>query len=297
MSKIQLIKLKEDNNMIKMKRIKIKKFTLTKLNIQTFYTSNAPLFAACYMSNKIKNEITSCGRFSSCRAYLTDTLRSIVLGKRLGSDGHSYYVEKHRSLKLSDIILGINYNTDIEHILNIVNILNCYSKVGNLPKFKLISMSEIKSSKLWFIKIPMKFKETPHLMSMVTLLIRVLFTVKNKDLEKLKNVGDIENYFHKHKKANGFDSVDSRHLYNNNNYLKLKTIIQRHKELFYGLGNKKLFPSSIGYDFHNTGGINSLCTAITHNKVLNNRAKTMLEIKEVKDEQIKKEEKIQAAEA
>ena len=280
MFKIQLIKSKEDCEK-NMKRIKIKKFDMINYNKGFLYINNRPLFDLCYISDKTKNEMSSCSKFSSCRAYLTDMLRTIIIGKRNSDDGHSYYIKKSRPLKLNDVILGIEYNTEINHITSIINVINYYSDIGNLPKLKLIGFSEEEKSKLWFIKIPMKYKEKSFLMSMTTLLIRVLLCVENEEIEKLKNIDDVEKYFYKYRKHNDFTSTDSSDLYRNNNYLKLRILMQKHKKLFYGLGNKKLFPYEVGYSFHDKSGINSLCTSITLNKVLNTRAKKMLKVKRV----------------
>ncbi len=74
-----------------MDRIKVTQFTLTNLpKGHSFYNITTPLFNICYISNKIKNEVKMCGTFSSCRAYSTDIIRSVVLGKRHEDDAHSY---------------------------------------------------------------------------------------------------------------------------------------------------------------------------------------------------------------
>ncbi len=194
------------------------------------------------------------------------------------------------------MLLGVGFNTDIHHMVNIVNIINYYSEIGNLPKLKLIGFADTARLKLWFIKMPMKYKEKSFLTSMITLLVRVFATVKNEVLETLKNIDDVEDYFYIHKKNkdNGFGFNDRHTLYGTDNYLKLRMVMQHHRKLFFGQGNKKLFPFSVGYKFHDKSGINSLCTAITLNKVLNERSKKMLKVEKViKNEETKvKEEKV-----
>ena len=280
-----------------MNRTKIKKFIIDEPAAkQCFYKSTRPLFNICYISDKLENKVKFCGTFSSCRAYSTDIIRTIVVGKRHPDDGHSYHMDKNEPLiKLNDAILGVGYNTDIEHILNLLTVINHYNTIGNLPKLKLIGFSEATNLNLWFIKMPMRHKEKSFLTSMISLLIRILTSLSNETLERLKSVDDIETYLHEHRenKDNSFSFSDRTSLYHTNNYLKLRIIMKNNKKLFYGLGNKTLFPFSVGYTFHDKSGINSLCTAITLNKVLNTRSKRMLKVKKVENEETKvKEEKV-----
>ncbi len=268
-----------------MHKIKIKRFKLTKV-LYSFYSTDRPMFTLCYIPDKTTDKIKTCGSFSSCRAYITDMLRTMILKKRHPNDGHSYHINKHGNIKLNDVLLCINYNTNVKKILNIIRIINYYNVIGKIPKFKLVGLSSHNNGKLvniFILRIPMKYKEKPFLMSMATLLIRLLTTLSNEALKKIKSIDDIEEYFFTHRdgKDNNFTFNDRRSLYTSNNYLKLRLIMKNHKKLFYGLGKKTLFPYNIGYSFHERSGINSLCTGLTFNYVLNKRLKEMLKVKEV----------------
>ena len=119
----------------------------------------------------------------------------------------------------------------------------------------------------------MIYKKNPHLFSLFTLLIRVLSNCNPQDLEKINSIKYLESYFCKDEKiiSNNISLTDKIHIYNNNYYIKFKLIFENYKKLFYKLGKKTLNPESIGYDFHNQGGIFSLCTSKTSNDILNKR--------------------------
>ena len=268
-----------------MDKNKTKEFTFLKQI--SFYGTTTPVFAPCRISSKDKNKIEMYFTFCQCRAYFTDAIRTMVLKKRVVDDAHGYYIEKHDPVKLGQVLLGVTYKTTKENMLNIIKILNFYSDIGNFPKFKLLgTIIQKKENYSWAIKIPMIYKEKPFLMSMTTLLIRVLATISNEHLENLKNIDDVERYFYKCKSkgSNNFSLGDRHDLYDRQLYLKMRKVMENHKELFHGLGNKTLFPASIGYAFHSQGGISSLCRGVTFNTILNKRAKDLLKVKKVNKE-------------
>lgn len=256
--------------------IKLKQFTVSESNIKSHlnnYKCSTIRFNLAYINNKFKNEIKFCTDFSTCRAYITDAIRTIILNKRCKDDAHTFKLKNNIGIKLNQFLLSIKYKIKEEHLLHCLRIINYYNEINKFPKFKLIGNYIHKTETIFFIKIPIIYKKNPHLFSLFTLLLRILCDYNLKDLEKIKNITDLENHFYINKKSiiNIISSEDKVYIYEDNNYTKFKPIFENYKKLFYKLGKKTLNPESIGYDFHNQGGIFSLCNSITSNDILNKR--------------------------
>ena len=262
-----------------MKTTELKQFTISNTDSCSInsYETDRILFNLAYINDKSKNEIKCCTWLSTCRAYITDALRTIILNKYCENDAHTFRLKDNIGIKLNRFLLGIKYKIKEEHLSYCIRIINYYNEINNFPKFKLMGYSEYKKEIIFFIRIPIIYKSNPHLLSLFTLLLRVLTKCDSVDLEKIKSINDIESYFHENKKS--FTDIispeDRTYIFTNDNYKKFKFIFEDYKKLFYRMGKKTLFPSSIGYAFHNVGGIYSLSTGKTNDKKLNERAKKL----------------------
>jgi len=260
-----------------MKTTELRQFTISNVKSYDFnnYFQNKISFSLSYLDDESENEIKFCTGFSSCRAYITDSIRTIILNKRCTGDAHTFNLQNNIGIRLSRFLLSVKNKVEKDHLLYCIRIINYYNEISNFPKFKLIGYSKYKDATIFFIKIPMIYKNNPHLFSLFTLLLRVLNNCDPVDLEQIKNIDDLESYLCENKKTiNDINSAsDTNHIFTNNNYKKFKFIFKDYKKLFASFGKKKLFPSHVGYDFHNTGGIFSLSIGETSNKKLNERSK------------------------
>lgn len=260
-----------------MKKNKIKQLILdpTYKKFTPIYDSKSMLFNLSYINDKSKNILRFSTTFSSCRAYITDSIRTIVSNEYCKGDAHSFKLNAHKDVKLNSFLLGICFNIEETHLLHSIKIINYYNDITNFPKFKVAGKLIHNDRSIFFIKIPMIYKKNPHLFSLFTLFLRSLTLLPIWLIEDIKNIEDFEKFLESKEKIiytylNSSDKID---IYKN--YKTFKIIFDNYKNLFNRLGDKSLFPTDVGYTFHNSGGIVSLCESNTSVKILNERMKDL----------------------
>lgn len=214
--------------------------------------------------------------FVSCRDYMQDTVRTFLNNKkRVGEDGHSYYPDQgDPDLFMSRIRLLFRTSTNNDKkLLHAVKVLNILEKHGEMEitTAQKVHMRGEKGS-LLLLKGSGEYMNNPHLLSMMTLIMRFCFYNKEFKVEKETCLKD--NY----KKIN--PDKDS-HLMGDC-YQIMHQVMKDRKSLFEGMTLKELFPIKIGYNFHSQGGIQQCCRANTPNKKANDRI-TKLKKKYIKD--------------
>lgn len=162
---------------------------------------------------------------------------------------------------------GKNPEEEHEKLLLAKKIINIYEKMGNFSRKSTITRSEYDGkTNAWLLTGPKEWMRCSHLVSMVTLILRVVHKIHISKLPKkseISNISDINAFFEKVKDD---DILGPDHYYLKL-YKRFEIFMTRYSQIF-DLPQHILFPKHLHYSWHSDGGINSLCNAQTNIKEL-----------------------------
>ena len=218
--------------------------------------------------------------FVSCRDYLSDAIHAKIHNKK-----HSMYKpETDPEIDLTKLRLLIGRYFDgnagrekfVKNIFSAKKLLNFYEDVAGWSKSKITTVNHsVLKYDAWLITGPEEWVQYSNLLSIITLMFRVIANYGPIDFENNEDVEDwfyglIDNYNEDRRKSAIFQ-YDS----DLTNYLppcwdKFYMIMKYHKEIF-TLPMGKIFGPEISV--HGVGGIVSLCRFDTKNETLDNNMK------------------------
>lgn len=216
--------------------------------------------------------------FTSCRDYLHDQIRThLNKGKRLRVDTHEYYPKNgDPPLYMDKLKLLVQFEENkISNFLNSVKVLNNIESFANIVKTKIYNVEYTKPitkhSCIFMIEANGLYMKNPHLLSLLTIILR-FFTLNDiKPFEKkyITEKDLIKQY------GIAVDIKRDSHIMEPC-YKYLHLILKMNKELFKDKTLPELFPVIDTSLFHSAGGILNLCTFRTLNKDVNERIKLII---------------------
>lgn len=249
-------------------------------NNDTFYNSNflMALCSAPQKNDKGGQTIEQATVFFSCRDYLHDTIRNYLHKSDFEAKyRHQYVYGKSPKINLSKFRLliasGMRPSVFEKKLKLGIKILNIYSKENNFQEIILKKVKHPNKKDCWILEGDKQWIKNPHLLSMVTLTLRIAtdpggyITAKNtesKDAVKQWYKYIINNYEHIR------DILLLKQCYQ-----KLFLVAKHHKTLFEGFTPSDLYTMQSEEFFHGKGGICALCTCETSHSELNKRAKNL----------------------
>lgn len=250
-----------------------------KVETNSFYSSSF-LVALCARSRKNNNGdqiIKQATVFFSCRDYLHDTIRNYIYQSAFEAEyRHKYVHGENPDININKFRLLITSNLKpqtFERKLELgIKILNLYSKEAGFQRTTLEKVQHPIKKHCWMLVGDKQWIRNPHLLSMVTLTLRIATDPEGYITVKDVKSKDIVERWYK-------DLTNSNDIYDDHLlmkcYNKLFLIIKHHKELFKDYTLQELYTMKAKENFHSEGGIYALCTCNTSHYKLNNRARSL----------------------
>lgn len=219
-------------------------------------------------------EFVQCHDWIACRDFLHDAIRGMLTRQPSSIYGFSYSHDKNPPLDLKHTRLlvsqkGLKCGDEFEEkLFNALKLVNHYEfLVGiELTKItKIISDLNKNYKYIWEVKGPKFWMNTPYLISMYTLLLRLGY----KNI-KFDNKKELKEEFKRITK----NPDDNNTRYLKKIYSKLEPIILKHKSI---IDEKRDGFSSLYFEetpigsFHHKSGIVSTCTGASWSTKLNER--------------------------
>jgi hypothetical protein len=200
----------------------------------------------------------------TCRDYLNDAMLKSIQP----SYDFSYY-RGEIPIDWNRLRLGIFFNknkADIEEIheklLFAKKIINIYERIGKFSRNSTIIKADYAGkAEAWLVSGPKEWMKSSHLVSMVTLIFRMVHRVNlSYGKNKINNIKDIHDFFSEirnQKTALGGD------YYHSERFAMFEMFMRKYQQ-FFDLPQKVLFPKGFEYSWHGSGGIASLCSYQTY---------------------------------
>ena len=258
-----------------------------------FYNNNRIGFSFC---TPVKKGVTQqCVSWKTCRDYMHDSLRCVVLNEDVESDSNGYYPGKNPPIDLKRIRMLVSASAKPlsskkdwwyyfkKGVYFGKRIINFYEKTyGFKTQTRITEVKCDNRDNCWMLIGPAEWVNNPHLLSLFTLLLRVGSTIGKYTLDGGKLPVNIDQKFNTNKDvlkvyktiANTDHIVDRLIIDNCKN--KLHILMEHRNDIFKNITPEELFPKKVGYSFHSTGGINSLCSFNSSNKVINKKFKNLV---------------------
>lgn len=257
----------------------------------TYGEANMVHFA--FMSSQ-ENGRKQCHKWLTCRDFLNDVLRAHV-NKDNKFDYSAHYrfgINPPIDFEKCRLLIGHRFQgseNDIDKKVEVVKeklfagkrIINLYENMAGWDKSTITTVHHsIRGKKVWLLTSPKEWMTSSHMVSMLTLIMRVatnygpLKIETEKDLQKCwKKL--IKNH-EKEKKKGVYDLDMDIAEYIKKCEARFPLLMKNFDKIFGDLKQKDLFSESLG-NFHSDGGINSLCSYHTGIDKLNDLCETYLE--------------------
>jgi hypothetical protein len=215
--------------------------------------------------------------FSTCRDHVNDTMRAFI---HKTSDISIYNHKTSPPLDMETMRLLIAKDCDNrkeryefkERIFSAKRLINMYEKLGGWEKPSVISTVRMEggnAKNVWMLTGPKQWVSYAQLMSMVTLIFRVIANYGPIEFTDYRSAeawfSNLLDEYNEKKSSGMFNYSADLETYLKNSWQKFHMLVTRYDEIF-TQPLDEAFPKHGG--FHTAGGINSLCTFETDNKVL-----------------------------
>jgi hypothetical protein len=210
----------------------------------------------------------------SCRDYVNDALRAATLGIGGASPHYRPGVDPPIDLTRTRLLIVRDFRSKTEELTKYKEklfsgkrIVNFYERMAGWEPSRITSVnygnftSAKSASAAWLLTGPPEWLKYSHLLSMVTLILRVATERVGEPLN-FENEAELIELWKLIAKRNGACDYG----YIANCYKWFPIIMKKHKEIF-TQGPEQAFNGGPG-GFHGIGGINALCTLTTENKHL-----------------------------
>jgi hypothetical protein len=200
----------------------------------------------------------------TCRDYINDVMMKSRRPKYLFNYYNGEIPVDWDRLRLG-IFTHVGKNVEEEHekLLFAKKIINIYEKLGHFSRKSTITRSEYdEKTNAWLLTGPKEWMKSTHLVSMVTLILRVVHKIDIFKLPKkseINNISDINAFFEKIKNDNIL-GIDHNYL---KSYKIFEILMVRYSQIF-DIPRRSLFPKQPHCLWHSKGGINSLCNTQTY---------------------------------
>jgi hypothetical protein len=208
----------------------------------------------------------------TCRDYIND---SMIVDKN--NSTFSYYNAKTRidwnRLRLALYThSAMDEKEDYRKLLFATKIINFYENIGKFSRRTKIVPADhdYEKVKVWLLYGPKEWMKSTHLVSMITLIFRVVYKTRINFPTKISNINDIHSFFDK--------AIHTLYCYDSSyigNYRTFETLMRKFHKIF-NLSEEVLFPNSQKMDWHSCGGIFSLCNFSSGIQELNENLKNEL---------------------
>lgn len=250
------------------------------------YDLHRPAFS---LVSSPKNGRRQCTRLLTCRDYQHEAVRAYVHSNnrlsyyhRVGEDA-PMDMEKLRLLIARDFDTKEDAETFRKNLFGAKRIINFYEEVAGWAKSKITTVTYPKYA--WLLTGPKEWMSYPNLLSMVTLILRVISNhgpveFKNNITLEREYKRIITEYDEAEKPRGGYARGQGHDLtYLEECHRKFYLIAKHNKELF-TLPLKEAYPpegTAEGAAFHRCGGIVQLCKFEAASRELNEKFKELWE--------------------
>jgi len=207
----------------------------------------------------------------TCRDYINDAM----LRSYQPSCSFSYY-NGQIPIDWNRLRLGIffsknriNIEETHEKLLFAKKIINIYERIGKFSRNStIIKANYAGKAEAWLLSGPKEWMKSSHLVSMITLIFRMVHRVDfSYEKNKINNIKDVHNFFSEIRGQKNALSGDYNH---SEKFLMFEMLMRKYRQLF-DLPKEVLFPKDIDYSWHSAGGIASLCSYQTHIRELDQK--------------------------
>ena len=222
-----------------------------------------------------RKQVTS---FATCREGLYGAVKTFFDCKDSGNSSNGTYkssqgpidTNKLRLLLHKDCGTQQNAAAYREKLFNAKNILNLYERAAGWSPSKITTVKHDEKEHVWLLTGPKEWMSSPHLLSMVMLIVRV---TSKRGPFKVSTMAEIQGQWEKMVKARPSDSDVNTYLAKS--YKFFPVLIKNYKKLFTDtLRVAYSDPNSRG--FNSGGGIHSLCECNSVNKRLDEAVKALM---------------------
>lgn len=206
----------------------------------------------------------------TCRDYINDAMLKSIRPKNFDFN----YYDGKIPIDWNRLRLGLfcKKATKIEEthekLLLAKKIVNIYEKIGKFSRLSTLTKAEYDGkAEAWLLTGPKEWMKSSHLVSMVTLIFRMVkksnFTQKNE----INNIKDVHDFFLKIREDKNKLGPD---YYYSEQFPMFEMFMRKYRQLF-DLPQETLFPKHFEYSWHGSGGISSLCTYQTYIRELDKK--------------------------
>jgi hypothetical protein len=221
----------------------------------------------------VSKEDIQCTASVSCRDFMHDQIRTFFNNKtRVYNDGHPYRPELGDSdLNTEELSLMLIFPKKALKSFEIgLQVLNDMETYAGIPLTTAEFVKRKPVLKGGDVRILITgdsiYMHNPHLLSIVTLVLRVCTSNKPFNYKKL------DDFIKWYQSGNVIKDSYLMNLCHD----KMHLILKHRETIFEGITLEELFPVGICYNFHSKGGIYELCRENSNNKVVNERMKDLI---------------------
>jgi hypothetical protein len=239
------------------------------------YSDTRPSFALVSSPKEGRKQLT---QLFTCRDFINDSMLSFYTNVHFGYNGENPV--KLDTSKLRLLIAATGKVADAEKkqkasaVYAAKRIINIYEKlagfapvsvVSRVDRFDETNKKNLTGGAAWLLTGPAEWMRVSQLVSMITLIFRVIWRTGVLPKEELKNVNDVNAFFKQIVDSygkGGYDSVLGEDRSYIPHYPKYEMFMAKYKEIFGTLPIETLFPKGAS-GWHSCGGITSLSNCST----------------------------------
>lgn len=231
-----------------------------------------------------------CHKWLTCRDFLNDAMRAHVnKDNKYDFSSHYKYGENPPiDMDKLRLLVSIRFNNDKDPAINKFKeklfagkrIINMYEDMAGWDESRITTVHHsLREKKVWLLTGPKEWMVSSHMVSMITLILRVATSYGPLDVEDEKALAKCWKALvkgHEKEKKGGFYALD-RDLsdYIKGCEAKFPLLMKNYDKIFGNIKQEELFPEK-AENFHSGGGIFSLCSHGTGIKKLDDLCATHL---------------------
>jgi hypothetical protein len=221
----------------------------------------------------------------TCRDYINDCLISFF-NVKAGNLGTHYWTKLDPQVDTSQLYILMSKSllpsetkdSLHEKMCSAKRIINMYEDLAGFKKRSVLKWAKHSNKNIklcWVLTSPPEWLKSSHLVSMITLIFRVV--IESKGFEGLKNINEVEERFNELCNEN-YKKYNDCGAYLPITWPKFRMLMEYYDEMFRSKTNDFWYPSSMVSGWHGNGGIVSLCRFSTNVDRIDNLTKSMWEM-------------------
>ena len=249
------------------------------------YTDTRPSFALVSSPKEGRKQMT---QLFTCRDFINDSMLSFYTSSHFGYNGENPV--KLDTSKLRLMVAATGKVSDDEKkrkaqaVYTAKRIINIYERLAGFAPVSVVSRvnrfdeeekKNLTGGAAWLLTGPAEWMRVSQLVSMITLIFRVIWRTDTRPKEELKDINDVNVFFQQIVKdcsKGGYESLLGEDRSYLPHYPKYEMFMTKYKELFGSLSIETLFPKGAS-GWHSNGGITSLSSNSTGIRVLDEKVK------------------------